>query len=690
MKYLSLLLLFLIPKLMAQMPLDSEFTYQGELKIAGVAVTGAYDFTFKLYDASSSGTQVGSDVFVDNVQVDNGLFTTAIDFTSSSFVGDKLWLEISVRDGNATGGFQQLLPRQAITAAPYATHSQFVGADAVTFVEILDGSITAADLGNNSVAKAEISANAVGSSEIISNQVQQRVTGSCATGQFITKVNEDGTVTCVDDNTGLSSVTTADIVDGAVTSAKIATGAVGSNAINSTQVQRRVAGNCAVGQFITAVNADGTVSCANDNSGLSSVTTADIIDGAVTSAKIAAGAVGSNAINSTQVQKRVTGSCIYPEYVTSISQIGAVVCALMPIADVVTTLDSAGVGVFGNYSSIAIGTDNNPVIAYYDANNMFVKVIKCNNSSCSTFNTPITVDSTSGVGIDISIAIGADGNPVMSYYDLSNQDLKVLKCTSPSCSTFNVPVIVDSAGDVGLLNSITIGTDGNPVMSYYDLSNQDLKVLKCSSPSCSSSNTVVTLDSAGNVGEYTSIAIGTDGNPVMSYFDATNGKLKVIKCSSPSCSSSNTPITLDSASNGGLYTSIVIGTDGNPVMSYYDSSNGDLKVVKCSNTSCSSSNTIVTLDSTGNVGSFTSIAIGTDGNPVMSYYDTSNQDLKVLKCSSPSCSSSNTPVTLDSAGNVGSYTSIAIGKYGNPVMSYYDTSNGDLKVYSCGNKSCSQ
>lgn len=49
------------------------------------------------------------------------------------------------------------------------------------------------------------------------------------------------------------------------------------------------------------------------------------------------------------------------------------------------------------------------------------------------------------------------------------------------------------------------------------------------------------------------------------------------------------------------------------------------------------SNTVTTVDSTGSVGSNTSITIGTDGLPVISYYDSTNYDLKVAKCANAFC-----------------------------------------------------
>ncbi len=82
-----------------------------------------------------------------------------------------------------------------------------------------------------------------------------------------------------------------------------------------------------------------------------------------------------------------------------------------------------------------------------------------------------------------------------------------------------------------------------------------------------------------------------------------------------------------------------------------------MKIAHCSNVACSAA-TFATLDSAGNVGGFTSITVGADGLGLISYEDFTNFDLKVAHCSNVACSAATTQ-TLDSAG--GEYTSIAIG-----------------------------
>ena len=199
---------------------------------------------------------------------------------------------------------------------------------------------------------------------------------------------------------------------------------------------------------------------------------------------------------------------------------------------------------------------------------------------------------------------------------------------------------VDSAGSVGFSTSLAIGTDTFPVISYYDQTNANLKVVKCNDPACvPGGETFTTIDSAGDVGTDTSLALGSDGFPVICYRDVTNGDLKVVKCDDVACApGGETLATVDSAGNVGYYSSLALGSDGFPVISYYDQTNDDLKVVKCNDAACTpGGETLTTLDSAGIVGWYTSLALGTDGFPVISYLDASNVDLKVAKCRNASC-----------------------------------------------------
>ena len=82
--------------------LAQSFTYQGFLKESGTPANGAYDFRFRLWTAASGGVQVGSDLLVNDLTVQNGLFTTELDF-GNVWDGSERYLEIAVRPGSSTG-----------------------------------------------------------------------------------------------------------------------------------------------------------------------------------------------------------------------------------------------------------------------------------------------------------------------------------------------------------------------------------------------------------------------------------------------------------------------------------------------------------------------------------------------------------------------------------------------------------
>jgi hypothetical protein len=103
------------------------FTYQGQLKDADGPVSGNCDFHFGLWDALTSGAQVGTTLEKTNVTVSEGLFTVQLDFGSSAFAGSARWLEIAVRCPAGSGSYTTLAPRQPLTPAPNALYAVNAG-----------------------------------------------------------------------------------------------------------------------------------------------------------------------------------------------------------------------------------------------------------------------------------------------------------------------------------------------------------------------------------------------------------------------------------------------------------------------------------------------------------------------------------------------------------------------------------
>src|SRR5215213_6756025 len=76
---------------------SSSFNYQGRLNETGAAAGGTFQFQFKLYDAVSGGSQVGSTLSDVPVTVSNGTFSVGLDFGAAAFSGGDRFLEVAVR-----------------------------------------------------------------------------------------------------------------------------------------------------------------------------------------------------------------------------------------------------------------------------------------------------------------------------------------------------------------------------------------------------------------------------------------------------------------------------------------------------------------------------------------------------------------------------------------------------------------
>jgi PKD repeat protein len=270
------------------------------------------------------------------------------------------------------------------------------------------------------------------------------------------------------------------------------------------------------------------------------------------------------------------------------------------------------------------------------------------------------------VGRYSSIELDLSDTPHISYYDVTNGALKYAYLTGTNW----VSETVDDVDDVGLWTSLVLHDTGVNVyarISYYDATNEALR--SAHGPyalpfvgNCGPSNNwqCDTIDGGGgtdSVGMYTAIDLAGPGGRIISYYDATNGNLKVAKevGSGGNCGPSTDwqCDTVDDAGTDivGEFTSIVVAGPGKQWehVSYYDATSGDLKYAWRDTTfgNCGPLGYTwhcVTVDSDGIVGQWTSLDMDSQDVPHISYYDATEGDLKhAWLCTTPSVSVHHSP-----------------------------------------------
>jgi PKD repeat protein len=179
-----------------------------------------------------------------------------------------------------------------------------------------------------------------------------------------------------------------------------------------------------------------------------------------------------------------------------------------------------------------------------------------------------TVDSSSWVEKDTSIALDTNDHPHISYYNDDGHDLKYAEWSG----SWSIE-IVDSNGNVGLCNSLALDTNNHPHISYYYHDGAGHNLCLKYAERISLFWSIETVDSNGDVGPYSSLALDKNNYPHISYYNQSGHNLKYAKWTGSSWSIE----TVDSNGDVGYYTSIALDKNNYPHISYYDTINYDLK-----------------------------------------------------------------------------------------------------------------
>ncbi len=285
----------------------------------------------------------------------------------------------------------------------------------------------------------------------------------------------------------------------------------------------------------------------------------------------------------------------------------------------------------------AIGADTSPAIAL-DANSVVHLAWSTPGSSSAVPHGVVRHAMREGTGWrievvdagrlipDCALALDSDGHPFIALLD-SPRDAGAgqLRLAYRDAAGWHVEDL-DAPNEQPGWVSLAVGHNGRPSLSYYDAIGGDLRILDRASASPIASTPPASLPwqtycidcprAFDSMADH-SLRLDSQGQPHVAYggdhlyfasYDGSRWRREVV----------------DTSSGVGLHASLALDSNGAPIIGYYDAVRGDLKLAWNDGGGWQTE----TVDDHGNVGAFTSMALDAAGQPHLSYFDASHQRLR--------------------------------------------------------------
>lgn len=261
-----------------------------------------------------------------------------------------------------------------------------------------------------------------------------------------------------------------------------------------------------------------------------------------------------------------------------------------------------------------------------------------------------------------AIIYDAAGNLHMAYYDNTTSNLKYARRDTQG--SWTNPMVVDGGLMAGQFVSIALDSKGFIGVAYYDANNADLKFAHYNNVAW----TAETADATYTTGYYPSLKFDASDRAVITYYSKTSADLKLALRSPTMTPATWTLSTIDSAGDVGRYSSLALNpTTGRWAVGYENTGLGTFKYAEQTSKGWG----VVTVDAaTRGGGGYISLAFSSAGKASMSYYDAYNADLKLASFSGVKWSTT----AVASKNSVGLYTQLQLDDAGRADILYYSRS----------------
>lgn len=270
------------------------------------------------------------------------------------------------------------------------------------------------------------------------------------------------------------------------------------------------------------------------------------------------------------------------------------------------TIDVAA-AVRGAAAALAIDAHDQPWIAYYD---LETSAIKAAHRESGVWRLEVIASDLRGFAVgNASITLTTD-RPAVSFW--SDDGLQVARRSA----TGNWQVsTVDANVRAGIASSLATDAAGNLHIAYYDLATESLKHASLMGQTWVTET--VDSDPSGYVGEQCSLAIHSASGQLHIVYSSRTGLRHARFEGSWQIES------LDSGSGVGMFPSLALDQQGQPVAGYYDSVQGTLKVFQ--------SGAVTTVDASSDVGGYASLVLDAEGHGRIAYHDWTHRSLQFAR-----------------------------------------------------------